>query len=109
MKFVSTTALFAVLAAAVFLTLPVTVQNYTVVEASMRPSVKEGDYVIVQFSHNDGSIDEEGTPREEYRANFTRFIADVRASRGIPILATPMPRRCAYRSPFALRVRRRPH
>jgi lysophospholipase L1-like esterase len=58
--------------------------------AALIANVKEGDYVIVQFSHNDGSIDEEGTPREEYRANFTRFIADVRASRGIPILATPI-------------------
>jgi lysophospholipase L1-like esterase len=58
--------------------------------AGLVANVKEGDYVIVQFGHNDGSIDEEQTPREEYRANFARFVTDVRARRGVPILATPI-------------------
>lgn len=53
-------------------------------------NVREGDHVIVQFGHNDGSIDEEQTPREEYRANLARFVTDVRGRRGIPILATPI-------------------
>lgn len=58
--------------------------------AALIANVKEGDHVIVQFGHNDGSIDEEQTPREEYRSNFARFVADVRGRRGIPILATPI-------------------
>lgn len=58
--------------------------------AALMANVKEGDHVIVQFGHNDGSIDEEQTPREEYRANLARFVADVRGKKGIPILATPI-------------------
>jgi len=58
--------------------------------AGLVANVKEGDYVIIQFGHNDGSIDEEQTPREEYRANFARFVTDVRGKRGFPILATPI-------------------
>ena len=70
--------------------------------AGLVANVKEGDYVIVQFGHNDGSIDEEQTPREEYRANFARFVTDVRARRGIPILATPIVVR-AFNSDGSLR------
>jgi len=58
--------------------------------AGLIANVKEGDYVIIQFGHNDGSIDEEQTPPSEYRANFTRFVTDVRARRAFPILATPI-------------------
>jgi lysophospholipase L1-like esterase len=53
-------------------------------------NVKAGDYVIVQFGHNDGSIDEQQTPPAEYRANFTRFVSDVRARNAFPVLATPI-------------------
>ena len=58
--------------------------------ADLIANVKEGDHVIIQFGHNDGSIDEEQTPPEEYRSNFTRFVSDVRARRAFPILATPI-------------------
>ena len=58
--------------------------------AGLVANLKEGDYVIIQFGHNDGSIDEEQTPREEYRANFARFVTDVRAKGSFPILATPI-------------------
>lgn len=53
-------------------------------------NVKEGDWVIVQFGHNDGSRDEEQTPPSEYRSNFTRFVSDIRAKDGLPLLATPI-------------------
>ena len=53
-------------------------------------AVREGDFVIIQFGHNDGSADEEQTPPAEYRANFMRFVTDVRARRATPILATPV-------------------
>jgi lysophospholipase L1-like esterase len=53
-------------------------------------NVREGDYVIVQFGHNDGSSDEQQTPPAGYRANLTRFVSDVRARRAFPVLATPI-------------------
>lgn len=53
-------------------------------------NVRTGDWVIVQFGHNDGSADEEQTPPSEYRANFTRFVSDIRARGGLPLLATPV-------------------
>lgn len=52
--------------------------------------VKEGDYVLIQFGHNDGSIDEEQTPPGEYRANLNRFVSEVRARRATALLATPI-------------------
>ena len=58
--------------------------------ASLLANVKEGDYVIIQFGHNDGSFDEEQTPPAEYRANLSRYVSDTRARRGLPILATPI-------------------
>ena len=58
--------------------------------AGLIANVREGDYVIIQFGHNDGSADEEQTPPAEYRANFTRFVTDVRVRRASPILATPV-------------------
>lgn len=58
--------------------------------AALIANVKAGDWVIVQFGHNDGSIDEEQTPPAEYRANFLRFVSDIRARNGFPLLATPI-------------------
>jgi len=56
--------------------------------------VKEGDYVFIQFGHNDEKV---GTDRyaspEDYRKNLERFIADVRQKKGIPVLLTPVMRR----------------
>jgi len=56
--------------------------------AALIANVRPGDWVIVQFGHNDGSFDEEQTPPSEYRANFTRFVSDIRARGGLPLLAT---------------------
>ena len=58
--------------------------------AALIANVKEGDYVIVQFGHNDGSRDEQGTPPEEYRGNLARFVSEVRARKALPVLATPI-------------------
>ncbi len=58
--------------------------------AALIANVKEGDHVIVQFGHNDGSRDEEDTPPEEYRSNLARFVSDVRARKAFPVLATPI-------------------
>lgn len=58
--------------------------------AGVISNLRDGDYVIIQFGHNDGSADEEQTPPAEYRANLTRFVTEVRARRAFPILATPI-------------------
>ena len=57
--------------------------------------VKEGDYVLMQFGHNDGAKDkvERYTPPEDYRRNFERFVAEVRAKKATPVLLTPVMRR----------------
>lgn len=57
--------------------------------------LEDGDYVFIQFGHNDESKDkgERYTPPDDYRANLIRFVADVRARKAIPVLLTPVMRR----------------
>ena len=57
--------------------------------------MKKGDYVFLQFGHNDQSKEkgERYTPPEDYRKNLARFVADVRAKGGHPVLLTPVMRR----------------
>ena len=58
-------------------------------------NMKEGDYVFIQFGHNDESkekVDRYTTP-EEYKANLTMFVNETRAKKGIPVLLTPVSRR----------------
>jgi len=57
--------------------------------------VQKGDYVFIQFGHNDESKDkgERYTPPEDFRANFIRFVSDVRGKGGYPVLLTPVMRR----------------
>jgi lysophospholipase L1-like esterase len=57
-------------------------------------SMKAGDYVFIQFGHNDEKV---GTPNysspDDYRRNLLRFVDDVRAHGGHPVLFTPVVRR----------------
>jgi lysophospholipase L1-like esterase len=57
--------------------------------------LKKGDYVFIQFGHNDESKDkgERYTPPEDYRKNLVRFIGDVNSKGGHPVLLTPVMRR----------------
>ncbi|HWS90053.1 MAG TPA: rhamnogalacturonan acetylesterase [Pyrinomonadaceae bacterium] len=57
--------------------------------------VKEGDYVLIQFGHNDQSKEkgERYTPPDDFRANLARFVTEVRAKRATPVLLTPVMRR----------------
>ena len=57
--------------------------------------MQKGDYVIIQFGHNDASIDKKDryTSPEDYRKNLIKFIDEARAKGGIPILCTPVVRR----------------
>jgi lysophospholipase L1-like esterase len=57
--------------------------------------LEEGDYVFIQFGHNDESkekTDRYTTP-EEYKANLERFISETRSKKAIPVLLTPVSRR----------------
>lgn len=57
--------------------------------------ITKGDHVFIQFGHNDASKDkgERYAPPEEYRANLRRFVLDVKAKGGVPVLFTPVVRR----------------
>jgi len=54
-----------------------------------------GDWVMIQFGHNDASEQkiDRYTPPDQYRANLSRFVAEVRERGGQPILLTPVMRR----------------
>lgn len=59
--------------------------------------INQGDYVIMQFGHNDEAKEEifkdRYTAPEDYRKNLTRFITETREKGGKPILVTPISRR----------------
>lgn len=57
--------------------------------------LKEGDYVFIQFGHNDESKEkvDRYTTSDEYKANLTRFIRETRSKNATPVLLTPVSRR----------------
>lgn len=62
---------------------------------SVYDSLQRGDYIFIQFGHNDEKIDKPGigTPIVDYKANLTFFVEQVREKQAIPILLTPIARR----------------
>ncbi len=58
-------------------------------------SLRAGDYVLVQFAHNDESPQkvDRYTPPDDFRRNLAGFVADVRARGATPVLLTPVSRR----------------
>ncbi len=54
--------------------------------------VQQNDYVIIQFGHNDASINkpERYTPPSDYKENLIGFVKDVSAKGAVPILVTPI-------------------
>lgn len=59
-------------------------------------NVKPGDYVIIQFGHNDESPnkgEDRYSPPAVYKANLEQYVKDVREKGGKPILATSITRR----------------
>jgi lysophospholipase L1-like esterase len=58
-------------------------------------SLQSGDYVIIQFGHNDQKPDEarHTDPHTTYKSNLEKFVADTRAKGAIPILCTSIVRR----------------
>ena len=59
-------------------------------------SLQEGDYVMIQFGHNDEAKEERYkdryTPVPDYKTNLARFITETRAKKAIPVLITPVSR-----------------
>jgi lysophospholipase L1-like esterase len=63
--------------------------------ATLLEQLKAGDYVLIQFGHNDESkekVDRYTSP-EDFRKNLIQFIEDVRAKKAFPVLLTPLMRR----------------
>ena len=62
---------------------------------SIIDNMQEGDYVFIQFGHNDEAKEkvERYTTPDEYKANLTRFVNETRSKKGNPILLTPVTRR----------------
>jgi lysophospholipase L1-like esterase len=62
--------------------------------AALLDSVRKGDYVFLQFGHND---QKENTERfaspADYGLNLKRFVEEVRSKQATPILFTPVVRR----------------
>jgi len=58
-------------------------------------ALQPGDYVFIQFGHNDESPDkpERYTSPADYRQNLVKFVTETRAKKGIPVLLTPVTRR----------------
>lgn len=56
--------------------------------------IKPGDFVIIQFGHNDSKPDKERRtePFGSFQANLERFVQDVREQKATPILATSIVR-----------------
>lgn len=63
--------------------------------AALIDSLRPGDYVLIQFGHNDASREKEDryTSPADYRRNLERFVDDVEARGGRAVLLTPVARR----------------
>ncbi|MEI9945753.1 MAG: rhamnogalacturonan acetylesterase [Chitinophagaceae bacterium] len=59
-------------------------------------SLQEGDYVMIQFGHNDEAKEEKYkdryTPVPDYKINLIKFITETRNKKAIPVLITPVTR-----------------
>jgi lysophospholipase L1-like esterase len=60
-------------------------------------SLQAGDYVLMQFGHNDEAKEpqfaDRYTPVEDYKINLLKFITETRSKNAIPVLITPVSRR----------------
>lgn len=57
-------------------------------------NVQPGDYVFIQFGHNDEvPTKASATKPEEFKANLERYIRETKSKKAFPILFTPVARR----------------
>jgi lysophospholipase L1-like esterase len=64
--------------------------------AKVVAALQPGDFVIIQFGHNDEKADKPAVyaaPRGAYQENLRRFVRESRDRGATPILATPVARR----------------
>jgi lysophospholipase L1-like esterase len=61
---------------------------YTKFYPPEKAAMKQGDFLFVQFGHNDMKTDTAAT----YQANLTKYITDARAKNVVPVLITPVAR-----------------
>ncbi|RYG45375.1 MAG: GntR family transcriptional regulator, partial [Chitinophagaceae bacterium] len=56
--------------------------------------MNEGDYVLIQFGHNDEVPTKKSfVPENEFRKYLVSYVNDTRKKKGIPVLITPVARR----------------
>ena len=61
--------------------------------AKILSMMKRGDYLFIQFGHNDQKDKTAGAgPFTSYKANLKNFVEAARSKQGIPVLVTPMER-----------------
>lgn len=63
---------------------------------SIYKKLKKGDYVLIEFGHNDEKIEDSTrytNPHTSYRYNLIRFVTESREKGAIPILLTSIARR----------------
>lgn len=62
---------------------------------SLLSDLHAGDYVFIQFGHNDESKEkgDRYTSPEEYKTNLAKFINETRNKKANPVLLTPVTRR----------------
>lgn len=62
---------------------------------SVLSTLKEGDYVLIEFGHNDEKVDKPtvGTSLNEFKSNLVKFVRETREKKAFPVLMTPIVRR----------------
>lgn len=61
---------------------------------AVEQNLKEGDYVFIQFGHNDEVPTKKTyTTEADFKANLVKFITETRNKKAIPVLLTPVARR----------------
>ncbi len=56
--------------------------------------LQKGDYVLIQYGHNDEKEKGEGVgATTTYKASLKKYVTEIRAKGGVPVLVTPMHRR----------------
>lgn len=63
---------------------------------SIYKKLKKGDYVLIEFGHNDEKIEDSTrytNPHTSYRYNLIRFVQESREKGAVPILLTSIARR----------------
>lgn len=63
---------------------------------SVMNKVSKGDYIFIQFGHNDSKKEDPkryAEPHTTYKNNLIKFVTDSRSKGAIPVLLTPIVRR----------------